>query len=351
MIEPGSMPNMIFWCFCKGELFLPGMRLNKNIKIFINYFLGPALFIWLLFSIYQQVRYQPHLETSYHQISGAFTSSRSLYLLGIFGLMLVNWGLEAAKWRLSVNLVHPVSFWQSFKAVLSGVSFSVTMPNRVGDYLGRILYLPDGKRLKVISLTVISSISQLLITLLAGTVGCLLLKRQLISGGILNPITFQFAVFGLEVGLLILTLFYFNLGIIQITLEKWFRSSSYLYLIDSIRSFGMQRLIRLLLLSGARYAVFISQYILAFRLFGVDVSLLNAVWIMSLVFLALAVIPSIVLLEVGIRGQVSLQLVGLFTANSLGILLTSVTIWAINLMIPAIVGSILILGIKVFKRQ
>jgi hypothetical protein len=118
-----------------------------------------------------------------------------------------------------------------------------------------------------------------------------------------------------------------------------------------VQSFGMQRLGQLLLLSGARYAVFISQYILAFRLFGVDVSLLNAVWIMSLVFLALAVIPSIVLLEVGIRGQVSLQLVGLFTANSLGILLTSVTIWAVNLMIPALAGAVLILSVKVFKRQ
>ncbi|MDB5197701.1 MAG: hypothetical protein JWP88_2072, partial [Flaviaesturariibacter sp.] len=306
---------------------------------------------WLLFAIYRQVQGQTHLEASWQQVQASFQSSQIGYLLGIVLLMVFNWGLEAAKWRLSVAVVQPVSFWQSFKAVLSGVSFSVTMPNRVGDYLGRILYLPEGARLKVISLTVVGSISQLMVTMATGTIGFLVLKERLIHAGLLNAITYQFAAFGILFVTIILTLFYFNLGLIERALERWFRASSYLYLVEAIREFGMQRLSRLLLLSGVRYAVFISQYILAFRFFSVDVSLLQAVAVMSLVFLALAVIPSIVLVEVGIRGQVSLQLVGLFTANSLGILLTSVTIWAINLMVPALIGSVLILSVKVFKRQ
>jgi hypothetical protein len=73
---------------------------------------------------------------------------------------------------------------------------------------------------------------------------------------------------------------------------------------------------------------------------------------MSLVFLALAIIPTIaVVVEFGIRGEVCLQLVGLFTANSLGIILTSATIWIVNLIIPALAGSLLILTIKIFKRR
>jgi hypothetical protein len=72
---------------------------------------------------------------------------------------------------------------------------------------------------------------------------------------------------------------------------------------------------------------------------------------MSVVFLALAVIPSIALLEVGLRGEVSLQLVGLFSANSLGIGLTSVTIWFINLVIPALIGTLLLLNIKLLSKH
>jgi len=118
------------------------MQMNKNIKIFINYFLGPLLFAWLIYSIYRQVLKQPQLEESWFRIRQSFQSYKIVYL--VLGLLLiaVNWGLEAWKWMISVRTFYPVKFLQAFKAVLSGVSFSVTMPNRVGEYLGRIVYLP-----------------------------------------------------------------------------------------------------------------------------------------------------------------------------------------------------------------
>jgi len=72
---------------------------------------------------------------------------------------------------------------------------------------------------------------------------------------------------------------------------------------------------------------------------------------MSLVFLALAVIPSITLVELGIRGEISLQLIGIFAGNNLGILLTSGSVWFINLIMPALAGSLLILSIKIFKQK
>ncbi|HVE61979.1 MAG TPA: hypothetical protein VNA26_09175, partial [Chitinophagaceae bacterium] len=98
-------------------------------------------------------------------------------------------------------------------------------------------------------------------------------------------------------------------------------------------------------------SVFVIQYLLIFRLFEVNASLSILIWAMSLVFLALAVIPSVTLIELGIRGEVSLQLIGIFAANNLGILLTSVSVWFINLIVPALFGSVLILTLKIFKRR
>ena len=43
------------------------MQLGKNIKIFINYFLGPLLFVWLAFSIYKQILRQPQLEERHEE--------------------------------------------------------------------------------------------------------------------------------------------------------------------------------------------------------------------------------------------------------------------------------------------
>jgi hypothetical protein len=332
-------------------LFLPGMLRNKNIKILINFFLGPLLFIWLVFSIYTQIRNQPNLEASWLHIRTAFSSEHIFLISSILLLMFVNWALEALKWKLSVSVIYPVKFFQAFKAVLSGVSFSVTIPNRVGDYIGRVIYMPEGKRLKAIPLTIIGSVSQLLVTLVAGTIGLFFVKKRLIESGTADLLTFQFAIAGMLLVTAFLALFYFNIGVVEGLIEKWFRKSKYLYLIEAIRMFGMQRLVSLLLLSSGRYLIFMLQYILAFRLFDVHVSFLNLIAVMTVVFAALAIIPSIVLLELGIRGQVSLKLIGLFTANNLGIVFTSLSIWVINLVIPALAGSILMLSVKVFNKR
>ena len=147
------------------------MRLNKNIKIFLNYFLGPALFLWLSYSIYNQVKHQPDLKTSWIKIKQSLQSTEIWDLAIVIFLMIINWSIEALKWKISIQKVQPVSFSRSFSAILSGVSFSVSTPNRIGECLGRILYIEEGNRLRVISLTIVSSISQLIITLFAGSAG------------------------------------------------------------------------------------------------------------------------------------------------------------------------------------
>ncbi len=307
--------------------------------------------MWLCYSIYIQLIAHPHLETSWFQIKESLSSVNIFYLVLVILLMLCNWGLEAAKWKLSASLIHPISFWKAFKAVFSGVSISMITPNRVGEYLGRMMYMPEGKRLKVISVTLINSLSQILLTLLMGTMGFLFLRSSLIEGKLISSVWYSFISGVLIASFIILTLFYFALPLIEKLLEKLFATSRYLYLVEALHLFNMQRLLLLLLLSFVRYAVFASQYIVVFRLFEVDIPFVTLYWIMSLVFLTLAIIPSISLVELGIRGEVSLQLVGLFTVNSLGVLLTSVSIWFVNLIIPALVGSILILGLKLFDKK
>jgi hypothetical protein len=336
----------------KLEVIFTAMRMNKNIKIFINYFLGPLLFLWLCFSIYKQVMVQPHLEDSWRHIYEVIHSPRIIYLFIVLALMLVNWGLEAAKWKLSVADIYPLRFLQAFKAVLSGVSVSVMLPNRVGEYLGRMMYLPEGKRLKVIAVTLIGSISQLLVTFIAGAIGLLLLKDELIAASLINPVLYMPLWVGLVLVILTLTLLYFNLSRLEKWLETVVRLRSWLYLIQAVQRFGRKRLSWLLLLSAVRYCTFVVQYILLFQLFNVEIPATTLFWIMSLVFLALAIIPTLaVVVEFGVRGEVCLQLAGLFTANSLGIVLTSATMWLVNLIIPALIGSLLILSIKIFKRS
>jgi hypothetical protein len=327
------------------------MQMNKNIKIFINYFLGPLLFAWLSYSIYRQIIKQPQLEESWHRIRQSFQSYKIFYLVLALVLIAVNWGLEAWKWMISVRTFYPVKFLQAFKAVLSGVSFSVTMPNRVGEYLGRIMYLPEGNRLKTISVTLVGSFAQLLITIIVGTIGLVSLKSSLINQFPQLKIWYQFIVYGLIVLAAIMLLIYFNVAGTVSLFNKWIRNHRYIYLVEALQKFHTRLLAQMLLLSLLRYMIFIIQYVLVFYLFEVNVAADIIATVMSVVFLAMAVIPSIALVEVWLRGEISIKLMGLFSMNTLGIGFTSVTVWFINLILPAIAGSLLILSLKLFKNE
>jgi len=327
------------------------MQPNKNIKIFINYFLGPLLFGWLAFSIYKQIIKQPQLEASWQQIRESFQSYRILYLISAFLLIPVNWGLEAWKWKISVKGIYPITMRQAFKAVLSGVSFSVTMPNRIGEYLGRIMYLPEGNRLKTISVTLVGSFAQLLVTIFFGFLGLLFLKQQLLSAFEGFRIWYQLIFYGSMIGGFILILVYFNVSGIVFLFKRWIRAHRYDYLVEALRYFDRKMLTKILIISLVRYLVFIVQYVLIYYLFNVNVPIQSILLVMGLVFLAMAVIPTVALIEIGLRGEISIMLMGLFSANTLGIGFSSITVWFMNLILPAIIGSLLILNLRIFKKR
>jgi uncharacterized membrane protein YbhN (UPF0104 family) len=246
--------------------------------------------------------------------------------------------------------VQAVSFFKAFKAILSGVSFSVSTPNQVGEYLGRILYMDEGNRLRTIALTIVSSISQLIITLIMGCIGLFVLMPQI---GSLQVISFpwdRMILYGVILVLIVILLFYFRLSLIV----KWFHriagNQRYIYLVEALESLSAGLLLRLLFLSAVRFLVFILQYYLLFVLFSVDISWAETFFAASVNFLVMAAIPSLAIADIGLRSEVGLRLFGLFSTNSLGILMTSICIWFINLILPAIAGSLLILGIKKIWR-
>ena len=67
---------------------------------------------------------------------------------------------------------------------------------------------------------------------------------------------------------------------------------------------------------------------------------------MNVSFLVMAAIPTFAIAEVAQRCYITQTLVGLYSTNITGIIFATVSIWFINLIIPAIIGSLLILGIK-----
>ena len=264
----------------------------------------------------------------------------------VVALMIINWAIEAFKWKLAIQKIQKINFITAFKAVLSGVSFSVSTPNRIGEYLGRILYMKEGNRIKAISLTILGSMSQLIITLFMGFIGLIIIMPELESSHMVSSIWIKVTTYGVLAALLTLTVFYFRLSWLVKWVDRIPGASKYAHWIRALEDFNATLLLQLLSLSALRFLVFFAQYYLLFRLFEVNIGWWQSLWAVSVSFLVLAIIPTFAIAELAQRGYIAKTIVGLYSANIAGIVFTSVSIWFINLVIPAITGSLLILGIK-----
>ncbi|WP_374166426.1 hypothetical protein [Arcticibacter sp. MXS-1] len=58
----------------------------------------------------------------------------------IFLLMLVNWILEAMKWKFLVKRIETISLWKAVESVFCGLTWAIFTPNRIGEYGGRVFF-------------------------------------------------------------------------------------------------------------------------------------------------------------------------------------------------------------------
>ncbi len=317
--------------------------------------MAPILFVWLCYSIYHQINEQkqlPSFITSVQQIPAA---TAFWYLLFIILLTTFNWGLEAFKWKRLTHRLEPLSFKAAYAAILTGQAVSFSSINRVGESIGKSMLLSNGNRLKGVVLSFVTSASQLLITLVAGLMATIWLlphirvelQNQLhVSERILSML---YGALFFVVGLFIVC--YAAIPFFANKLAKVSFFSKYVYLLESLQTIPKRLLIELSLISGARYLIFLFQYLLIFKLCQVQIESITIISLTAILFLILAIIPTITLAELGIRGKVSLLLFGTYSSNTLGILAAAGGIWLLNLIIPACLGGLILLRLQYFRKR
>lgn len=311
------------------------------------------MFIWFSYSIYNQIIKQPHLRDTWNIIF-KFNLTQKILIVIAFLLMFLNWGLETKKWQILIKDLESISFLKAFKAVFSGQTFALNTINNLGEYVGRILFLKEGNRLKAISLTMVGSLSQVLITFIMGFISLIALRILFAQNGLgnggINAFWYTGLMFVLMISTVLLTMVYFSLSWITKAVEKLKFVRRYAFLIKLVENFETKDLTKILVLSYIRYVVFVVQYLLILKVFNVHANWILLGLMVCLFLLILAIVPTIALTEMGFRGQISLQLLGLLSSNHLGILCTAAAIWFINRVFPAVAGSLFMLGIKIFKR-
>lgn len=279
-----------------------------------------------------------------------------LLLLAVLLMMPLNWLLETVKWRLLIRYIEPVTLPSAFRSVLAGITFSLFTPNRVGEFLGRIFTL-RANRIKSALLTIAGSISQLIVTLVAGMVALLFFIPQYVD---FSEQWQDYLYAGLVILILLLSLLlvllFLKVPVITARLDKlirpqWRHINLYLIVIERV---GRQILAGVLLLSALRYLVFSAQFYLLLRAFGLEIPYFQAMMLISLTYFVMAAIPTVALADLGIRGSVSIYFIGIYfgsnTAAAASILSASTLIWIINLALPALLGVFFISRISIIRK-
>ncbi len=270
--------------------------------------------------------------------------TKSIFLLVILMLLMVaNWFTEAIKWKYLISKIYSLNILAAWSAVLSGVTVSFFTPNRMGEFAGRILHLPQGIRLQATLLTFIGNTAQLLCTLVFGSMAMLFCMPMFFELGampfLLVSITGVF-ISGLCVFL------YFRIGLLARFLQKFKWLQKFEIQTNAFQHYSKKNLAIVLLLSVFRYLIFTTQFVLMLWLFDATLNFYNMYLAVAIVFFFITIVPTIAFSELAIRGSVAVSVIGLFGGDSLHILEASFLLWFINLVLPSIAGSLTLLTLK-----
>jgi hypothetical protein len=284
------------------------------------------------------------------------------YLIIVFLLMLVNWGIESQKWRTIIKKIEKVSFFRALQAVFTGVTISFFTPNRTGEYFGRVFILDKASHVEGILLTILGSMCQLFITILTGTLALLVFIPKFLDHTTFfsGYIFFGFAFLIIVMDLLLLFLL-LNVQFLSVLREKLLRSKlkKFRRHLAVFSEFRPKDMIYIMFMSFLRYLVFTSQFLLLLKIFSVAVPLLDGIIITSLVFFVLSIAPTVTLTELGIRGSATIYLFGIYFSHSagmtdavmIGILSAATLLWIINLAVPAVIGTLFVFRLKFFRKN
>jgi uncharacterized membrane protein YbhN (UPF0104 family) len=339
------------------------MKLSPKLRKTGNILIRIAIVVIVYLYIYYEIFYRRDISILSDLIKRMLENNLFLtFFISATVLMTLNLLLEARKWQFLVSRGEKVTLFTAVKAVFTGLSVSIFTPNRVGEFLGRVFFLNKTQPIEGIFMTVIGSMSQLLVTLVVGSLASaffLLIyyppydfATELMMGSLY--------VLGFIANIIFLGL-YFNISFIT-DLSKRFIKPQWKHMqhyIEVFSAYHTSELLQVLLMSLFRYVVFSTQFFLFLKAFGVPITLLEAVMVIPVIYLITTSIPTIALSELGVRGSVSVFFIGVFMrGHTLGIadlelrvFAASTAIWLVNIALPALIGTIFVFHLRFIRRN
>jgi hypothetical protein len=268
-----------------------------------------------------------------------------LVLGTVFLLMLFNWGLEAVKWKELIARVEQISLWRAVESVFCGLTWAVFTPNRLGEYGGRVFFLSPKRRIIGVVAMTVGNIGQLVLTNVFGAITvCIFVYRFIPLEPILQAATCGIAL----VFALFFIVFYFNIKWLNGLLLSIKFTRKYQKFYAVLARYKKKELLKILLFCLARYAIFTTQYIIMFLWLIPDLKMMDILLLVPILFFVQSTLPSLDLLDIGIRSVTALFFFKYITDQNTAVVACIASIWLINIIIPAILGSYFVFKLNFF---
>ena len=148
----------------------------------------------------------------------------------------------------------------------------------------------------------------------------------------------------------IMLTFYFNIGWMVSLLNRIQFLKKYHRFFDIMGKYKTAELLNIMWFCLARFFVFTFQYYLIIHLLIPQIPLFEMSLLMFVFFFIQSAVPSLDLLDIGVRSITADTLFGYVTNQHIAIVASVSLIYIINLIIPAILGSVFVFKLKFFDR-
>ncbi|HTK20064.1 MAG TPA: lysylphosphatidylglycerol synthase domain-containing protein [Mucilaginibacter sp.] len=321
--------------------------MTSSAKKIFSYLLKAVILVLAGLFIYHRVNNNTNLRQFENLISHISKNQVIATMTFVILLMVVNWVLESFKWQYLAKTLVNISIWEAIEAVFCGLTWAIFTPNRIGDYGGRVMFLPNRKRIHGIFVMAVGQFGQNVITNITGFLALLWFIYYFLN---INTWIFISIAVPVIVFLILLTIFYFNIKWLIGLLDRVRFLQKYRRFFDIMGRYSHGELLKVIGYSLARFFVFSFQYYLVIHLLLPELPFFQMMMTVIVFIFIQSAMPSLDLLDIGVRSFTAAHLFSYITNQQLAIIAAVSSIWLVNLIIPAALGSVFVLKLRFFDR-
>lgn len=325
------------------------LQLTAITKKVLSYlFKAVLLVLALIFIYFEYLKKGDNLKQFEHLLSTLNIVYVTITLTSVFLLMLVNWLLESMKWQYLAKHLLNISLWQSIEGVFCGLTWAIFTPNRVGEFGGRLMFLPPRKRIHGFFAMAVGAFGQLAATLILGIISTLWFYYTFLD---LTMWAFEGATLLGLFSIAIILIAYFNIKWLVWLLDAIPFLKKFHRFFKVMASYKFAELLKIMWYCLFRFSIFLLQYYLIIHLLIPQIAFYEVVLLVCVVLFARSILPSIDIIDVALRSAVATSIFGYVTHQDVAIVACFTAIWFVNLIVPAILGSVFIFKLKFFDRN